>query len=126
MLYLSSASFVPVDNEYLISQALTRLDPTLFSSFPDASFLDGQAGLLADARRQFLLGCVTLGIIGLDGVERLLGEQLAQDEPFEGRAHRQQFVEECKSSSQKLELVIEKSEAFDGNAPARVEALTEV
>lgn len=124
--FLSSASFVPVDGEFLISQALARLDPSMFGSFSDGTFLEGQGNLLADARRHFVLACVNIGIFGPDGAERLLGEQIPADTQLEGRVQKQNLLEECRNDTQKLHQLIEKFDVHDGNTPTRVEVIAEV
>ena len=126
ILYLSSASFVPVDTEILISEALGRLDPGIFESFPDGDFIESQGNLLSEARRQFVFACVNLGLLGRDSIPRILGEEVTGDVHFEGRLQKQQLLEECKGNSNKLSTMIDKMEAHDGNAPTRVEAVVEV
>ena len=126
VLLLVSTGFVTVSTEVIISQALSRLEPSLFASFEQQPFLGGQINVLAETRQHFLAACVLNNVIPADSVGRIVGDLAQPSLPNEGLANRQQLIEECKSSAQKLEQLVDKTQAFDGNAAIRVEALSQV
>ena len=126
VLYLASSGFVSTGTEDLISQAFSRFDHALVASLTQDSFLDTQSHVLSDARQQFLLACVVHGVIASDSVDRILGEQATHQLPSEGRVSMQQLIDECRGNTQKLDQLVEKTQAFDGNAATRIEALVQV
>ena len=115
-----------MENEFLISQSLSRLDPSAFTTYANEPFLGSQNNLMVDTRRQFLCSCVLHGLLSFDGVDRILGEQITHELPDGGRAQKQQLVDECKGNPQRIDNLIQGTESFDGNATPRVEALAEV
>ncbi|KAL9050007.1 MAG: hypothetical protein Q9162_006889 [Coniocarpon cinnabarinum] len=123
---LASTGFGPMNCEVLLSQAFSRFEPSLFTSLPQASFLGPQTTVPFEVKQQFLMSCVLCGVISADSVERILGEPASSSVPFEGRLNVQQLVEECRSDSQKLEQLIDKTAALDGNASSRTEALSQI
>ncbi|KAL9081636.1 MAG: hypothetical protein Q9159_007175 [Coniocarpon cinnabarinum] len=110
---------------HLDGLAFSRFEPSLFTSLPQASFLGPQTTVPFEVKQQFLMSCVLCGVISADSVERILGEPASSSVPFEGRLNVQQLVEECRSDSQKLEQLIDKTAALDGNASSRTEALSQ-
>ena len=125
---LLATSFVPVDNEYLLSQAFARLDTSLFTAFEDEPFPTEKSNVLAEAKPQFLVACAVHGLLQPDAGARLAGESNASRfANIDSRLNRNLLVEECKGNTQRFEqLLAEKIEDFDGNAVFRVEALIEV
>ena len=119
--------FPPLTIESCISQALNRMDPTAYISY--TQMLDplvGSAGMLADARAEFLFACALHGLIPEQSIERILEDPPMQSMSEAGKLEKDKLLAQCMESPARAEELIVELENMDGNASEIVAALIEV
>ncbi|KAB8698127.1 hypothetical protein FH972_026377 [Carpinus fangiana] len=130
---LISMSFA--DAEFIITQALGRLDAGQFHAFDSQGFGGSDMGggaktnnstLLSDTRQDFLFACALHGLIAEQSIERILGETPMQTLASGGRKTKESLLAEWNSNGQKTDALMQGITAMDGNAGAHVAAVTQV
>jgi len=126
MSILSTFTFVPLNFEFLISQALSRLDPNAFPSFPQSFGDGGNGAVLWNSRQEFVSACALHGLISEEGIERLLGGNHMQTPPLGGRYLKEDLLAQYMGNPQKFEQLVNGLQSMDGNVGATAEATMEV
>ena len=117
--------FPPLTTELCISQALNRMDPAAYMSYTQMIDLLGSAGMLADARSEFLFACALHRLIPEQSIEGMLGDVPMQGMP-EGRYVKDELVAQCTAQSGRIDELIGELENMEGNAGEIVGAIIEV
>lgn len=130
---LVSMSFT--DAEYIITQALSRLDPSQFHSFDSQVFDGGENGgsgpktnstVLSEARQSFLAACALQGLIAEQSIERIIGEATIPVMASTGRKTKATLLTEWNNNGQKMDILVNGVIAMDGNAAAYANAISQV
>ncbi|KAL9120982.1 MAG: hypothetical protein Q9187_002457 [Circinaria calcarea] len=124
--YYSSMIFPPLTTELCISQALNRMDPAAYMSYTQMIDLLGSAGMLADARSEFLFACALHRLIPEQSIEGMLGDVPMQGMPEAGRYVKDELVAQCTAQSGRMDELIGELENMEGNAGEIVGAIVEV
>ncbi|KAI9723492.1 MAG: mediator complex subunit [Chrysothrix sp. TS-e1954] len=132
MLAISAISFMPVEFDRIIAQAVGRLDPMSFTSFSqDQDFGPSNNGnkdttALYDTRQEFLAACILHQMIPEDSIERLTGENIKHDASPRRKLHSQMIIQEYSQSTQKWDQLTAGLKLMDGNTTARAEAISQM
>ena len=118
--------FPPLTIESCISQALNRMDPTAYISYTRMLDPLGSAGMLADARSEFLFACALHGLIPEQSIERMLEDTPLQGMSEVGKLEKDKLLAQCMESPTRAEELVAELENMEGNASEIVAALTEV
>lgn len=125
LMSIVSHMFPPERSEYCISQALTRVDATIFPS-PSLGMMSDSA--FQDVRRQFLFACTLHSLLRSSSIEGLLGEQpiLSQPPDPSTRYVKELLVEQASSDSDRMIQLIDELDKLNGNASAITWSIAEV
>ncbi|KAL8898974.1 MAG: hypothetical protein Q9207_006435 [Kuettlingeria erythrocarpa] len=118
--------FAPLSIETCINQALLRVDPAAFPSFPQMFDLLGKNSILSEARQEFLFACALHQLIPEGSIEGLLGDVPMQSLPASGKYVKEELVAQCTANPARFEELIGELENMEGNAGEIAGALVEV
>ena len=118
--------FSPLTTEFCISQALNRMDPSAYLPYTQMVDLLGGAGMLADARSEFLFACALHQLIPEQSIEGMLGDVPMQSMSEAGKYIKEELIIQCTAHSGKVEELIGELENMEGNAGEIVGAVIEV
>ncbi len=123
---LSTFTFVPMNFEFLISQALSRLDPNAFPSSSQSFGNGGNGVMLWNSRQEFLSACALHGLISEEGIERLLGGNHILTPSLGARYLKEDLLVQYMGNSQKFEQLVNGLQSMDGNVGTTADATMEV
>ena len=86
----------------------------------------GSAGMLADARSEFLFACALHGLIPEQSIERMLEDTPMQSMSEAGKLEKDKLLVQCVESPARAEELVAELENMEGNASEIVAALIEV
>ena len=121
--------FVPQDTlNAVLSQVLSRIDPSILSNTPGNPF--GGNGdmysLPADIRQEFLFALALHGLIEEAAIQGILGELPMMTLPASGRYNSEDLVSQCHHDPDRVERLLEEIESLEGNAGAIALAVVEI
>ena len=121
---LAPSMFLPLTPEFCISQAMTRVDNTVF---PAPSYGMMSDSLLQDVRQEFLFACALHSLLRAESIETLLGESPFTLAPTPDRRYTKGgLLQQISGGTDVVSQLITELENLDGNAGAIVAAVTEV
>ncbi|KAK1539843.1 mediator complex subunit Med5 [Colletotrichum costaricense] len=124
---LSKHMYGPVNAEYCITEALSRVDtttfPTLSSMFDETR---SNNPFTDSVREDFCWACCLHGLLRESSIETLLGETPYSSLPASGRYVKENLVAECLADPERMQALIGELDSKEGNAGAVCQALTEV
>lgn len=124
---LAASTFPPLNSEFCITEALSRVDTNAFPTFSSMFDESSNGNMFSDSVRQdFCFACCLHGLIPEDSIERLLGEIPMQTLPEGGRYVKEDLVRQCLTDPERAETLIDELERTDGNVGAASQALVEV
>ncbi|KAL2041237.1 hypothetical protein N7G274_006182 [Stereocaulon virgatum] len=112
--------------EYLIRQALLRVDPSVFPSLNSMFDPLGKNSLLSEARQDFLFACALHQLIPERSIEEILGDVPMQSLPASGKYLQDELVRQCTANPGKIEEYIAELENMEGNAGEIAGAIIEI